>query len=246
MSPSCYLIHPKYVTLYMVLVHSTAGSSQTHSVATMLLVALLVSIAITLRVSLTRAIALVWLITLISTVSIIRGICRRLLVSLVVLIVLVPLVVLITLLLRRVALVWDVRLLLGLIWSIALVVIWPVALVRTLVWSVILLVLIAVVFVRSRLFMRLAITLVLAVPALGHRCSLATVSNLRAVRWSSYTNTLVSDVVRYSNLDIWKIPLDLLLHNVLHKHPAFALELAMSAIDHTQDALAQALLNLSH
>ncbi|KAI6772905.1 hypothetical protein HG530_003863 [Fusarium avenaceum] len=54
------------------------------------------------------------------------------------------------------------------------------------------------------------------------------------------------DAPPHSDLDLGQILLHLLLHRLLHKHPALALKLAMSSVDDAQDAFAQRLLDLSN
>lgn len=69
---------------------------------------------------------------------------------------------------------------------------------------------------------------------------------MRIRRWRSHTHTLIANVIRHRDFDLGQVLLHLLLHHLLHKDPAFALKLPVSAVDDTQNALPQRLLHLPH
>lgn len=61
----------------------------------------------------------------------------------------------------------------------------------------------------------------------------------------SHAHTLIANVIRHRDLDLGQVLLHLLLHHVLHKHPAFALKLAVPTVHNPQNALPESLLHLA-
>jgi hypothetical protein len=60
----------------------------------------------------------------------------------------------------------------------------------------------------------------------------------------SHADALVANIIGNVDLHLGKVPLHLLLHHVLHEHPALALKLPVTAVYEAQDALPEHFLNL--